>query len=593
MITGRVVGEDGQPLSNVRIIATRAATGAVNVPAGAQTDGDGKFTLNNLTANAYVINAFALGYVLEPDSSEHTAARVYHYPGDSVTLRMSKGGVITGLVTDADGAPLVGLFVEAVRVRYPDGSAVREGAGGRVWQPRQTDDRGVYRIYGLRPGAYIVRAGGRSSFGPFTPYDLKVPTYHPSAPREGAINVSVLAGQETSGIDIRYRGAAGHAISGTLSGALPSGSPISNFVVALKHVSASAPEQYIALQPDAAGFVFDGVADGDYDLLARPVAPRADYAAASPARRVSVRGRDVSGITLALAPLGSVSGQLLFDSPKPPDDKPACQPVRPPRAGDGVVVVARRDDSGDAADQSVAFFPAAYETAPGDKGDFQLLGLKAGRYQLLVRLPDADLYVRAITLAQTPAKDAPAANAAAPVKAAPAAVPVKAAPSAVPVKAASPARAAGDPARAGFNLQTGERLSGLNVHVAAGASGLRGRIVVPADNHDAASPVSRFPHLRVHLVPAEREQADNALRYAESQVGGDGAFLFANLAPGRYWLLARPAPVTGLPDDPARPLAWDAEGRARLRREAETANISVALAPCRRIDDFALPHPAK
>lgn len=591
MLTGRVVGEDGQPLSNVRIIASRAATGAVNLSAGAQTDADGKFTLTNLTANAYVISAFALGYVLEPDSSEQTAARVYHHPGDFVTLRMSRGGVITGMVTDADGAPVVGLFVEAVRVRYPDGRAVREGAGGRVWQPRQTDDRGVYRIYGLRPGAYIVRAGGRSSFGPFTPYDLKVPTYHPAAPREGAITVSVLAGQETSGIDIRYRGAAGHAISGTLSGALPAGSPLSNLVVALRHVSASAPEQYIALQPDTAGFVFDGVADGDYDLLARHVAPRADYAAASPARRVSVRGRDVTGVTLALAPLGSVSGQLLFDSPKPPDDKSACQPTRAPRAGEGVVVVARRDDSGDAADQSVAFFPAAYESAPGDKGEFQLLGLKAGRYQLLVRLPDADLYVRAITLAQPPAKDAPAAKAAVPVKAAaPAAVSVKAA---VPVKAVSPARAAGDPARAGFNLQTGERLSGLNVHVAAGASGLRGRIVAAADDHDAASPAARFPHLRVHLVPAEREQADNALRYAESRVGDDGTFLFANLAPGRYWLLARPAPATDSPDNPARPLAWDAEGRARLRREAETANTPVALAPCRRIDDFVLPHPTK
>ena len=35
---------------------------------------------------------------------------------------------------------------------------------------------------------------------------------------------------------------------------------------------------------------------------------------------------------------------------------------------------------------------------------------------------------------------------------------------------------------------------------------------------------------RVHLVPAEREQTDNLLRYSETLVNSDGTFAFTNLA---------------------------------------------------------------
>jgi protocatechuate 3,4-dioxygenase beta subunit len=574
VITGRVLAEDGQPLSNARVVTSR--TGGTPVSASsALSDAEGKFTLSNLTFGAYLVNAFAPGYVLESDPSDQSATRVYHHVGDSITLRMIKGGVITGTVTDAGGQPVVGVFVEAARVRYADGRTAREGAGGRIFQPRPTDDRGVYRIYGLRPGAYIIRAGGRNSFGSFTPYDMNVPTYFPSATREGATQVIVQAGQETSGIDIRYRGEAGHVVSGTISGAPPSTDPASGsgIVIALKHVSASAPEQYVSLQRDDNAFVFDGVADGDYDLLARRDALRDDFAAASPLQRISVRGRDVTGVALALAPLGSVSGRLLFDPAASPEDKSACQPARAPRAGESIVV-ARRDEPDNAADQSLAFFPAMNSTAPGDTGEFQLRSLRAGRYQMLVRLPAADFYVRAITFGNAPAKSAPPA---------------------APVRSAKSATAAASvPSRSGFSLQAGERLSGLNIHVAAGASGLRGRIAATTadDTSDTGASSTRLLPSRVHLVPAEREQADNVLRYAESGVAADGTFAFTNLAPGRYWVLARPDAADS-PDNSPRPLAWDADARARLRREAESANALVVLAPCQRIADFSLANPAK
>lgn len=82
----------------------------------------------------------------------------------------------------------------------------------------------------------------------------------------------------------------------------------------------------------------------------------------------------------------------------------------------------------------------------------------------------------------------------------------------------------------------------------------------------------------MYLVPVEREQANNVLRYSETFVRSDGSFAFTNLAPGRYFVPARVEAPTGTETSP-RPLAWDAAARAKLRREAEAANTIVELKP--------------
>jgi hypothetical protein len=91
-----------------------------------------------------------------------------------------------------------------------------------------------------------------------------------------------------------------------------------------------------------------------------------------------------------------------------------------------------------------------------------------------------------------------------------------------------------------------------------------------------------------HLAPAEPEARDEALRFVEARVENDGLFSFSNLAPGKYWLLARAVPDPEPNDKPARPTAWDAAERAKLRREAEAANIVIELKPCQRVRDYML-----
>jgi hypothetical protein len=57
-------------------------------------------------------------------------------------------------------------------------------------------------------------------------------------------------------------------------------------------------------------------------------------------------------------------------------------------------------------------------------------------------------------------------------------------------------------------------------------------------------------------------------------------------ASGKYWLLARPIPDSEPNDKPARPPAWDASERAKLRLEAEAANVVIELKPCQRVSDY-------
>src|SRR5262249_20853150 len=136
-----------------------------------------------------------------------------------------------------------------------------------------------------------------------------------------------------------------------------------------------------------------------------------------------------------------------------------------------------------------------------------------------------------------------------------------------------------DVARSGIALKAGEKVSGVTVTIADGAGAVSGK-AAPAKEG------SRLPaRLRVHLVPAEAGAANDVLRYAEAFARSDGSFSLSNIAPGKYWLLARAIPDDEPVDAPPLPVALDTNERAKLRKEAETMKIEIELKPCQRITD--------
>lgn len=540
VISGRVVGDGGQPLANASVFAAPAA--GKSKPSVAVTNDDGSFQLTGLGPAAYTLRASLSTYVMLPPVNPVTGQPLVFHHGDVATIYMVKGGVITGRVTSANDEPIPGLKIKAVRLRDETGRVVDGGS-----YSRRTDDRGIYRIFGLPPGTYVICSDGPDAGWSWDPDDQAhdAPTYHPASTRDTAIELTVQNGLELSGIDIRYRAERGHRVSGRIIGAATPGSGVT---VSLKQ--AATGDELLSEWMNTENrvgepvFTFElhGVTDGEYDLVAERYFE--DDGALSAPHRVRVEGADVTGVELRMSPLATVAGTLVLEENKTanqdPSKKDACASGRKPFLEETVLTLMPDEPL-----PRQTALPAGFQNAfPSRTGEFAIKYLNAGRYHFAPQLPSEDWFLRAITLPSS-------ANARTPV----------------------------DLARVGLSLRAGERLKGVTITASTGAAGLKGKLQ-PAK--DAKLPAN----VRVHLVPAEKDAADEVLRYAEVKASSDGAFAFTNLAPGKYWILTRTLDeATG---KVPHPVAWDSAERAKLRREAEAANVVIELQACQRVKDYAL-----
>ena len=533
-LTGRVVDESGQPIPNAKV-NINAVSRAFDRYRTVSSDEDGSFRFDDLKPGSYRIDVYAGGYYLDGSNRGPT----YYRPGNSVSARMMKGGVLTGTVTNATGEPVISVMVTAVRVRDIEGRPARrrERFPGQRW----TDDRGVYRLYGLPPGTYLIRAGGATDWGSRA-YQDDAPTYHPSATRDGAEEVTLQAGQEVGGIDIRYRAEPGHTVSGSV--ALPEGQRMFTSLYLFNSPTGSlAAETYSGGRPGSRSFSFHGVPDGEYFLQARRAAYQGKNGAASLPLIVRVKGSDVAGLELALRPTGSIAGNIQLQRLTDDQRKSKCESRRIPPVEESLVFARRENESKPPT-------PTLFEDpvgAPGEKGDFKMDDIDPGLYHILARPAGEQWFVRSMTL-PGPAKGKP------------------------PI----------DAARDGLAIRPDQQVTGLTITFAEGAATLRGRVV--AEKQGANLP----KRVRVHLIPVEKEQTDEVLRFFEASAQADGAFELTSIQPGRYWMLAISAEEDESSDDATRPRAWDPAVRPTLQSAGETANNVIEFQPCQRMTDQVL-----
>jgi hypothetical protein len=550
-IKGRLVADDGQPLTNANVMVQSLTAAPAVKPA--RVDAEGRFTFDDLPPAAYLVIATAPGYIDQSTSLGEPSEWPRHLIGSSVRITMIKGGVITGTITNAKGEPITGVPVHATMSSGKSSSLTSffNGGGGA-----ESDDRGVYRIYGLLPGQYLVQAGGKGSFGQSSAsgFDIDVPTYYPSATRDTAVPVAVRGGDETTGIDIKYRGAEGRTISGFVLGDVESSARTGAVTIFLSYAGTTSTlsMELAAVTDSRRAFSFNGLADGDYDVFAGYFTGASENGLAV-TKRVTVRGDDVTGVELRLAALASIAGTITLDPIKPEDkcDKRGSQLIE-------TILNVPRDEQKKGAGQTMVSMIGGGLGSLNNKGEFAIRNLEPTRYRIEVKLPSESWYVSAIKL---PGAAAPGRQSAA-------------GPNQTPV--ANPSTS-GWPGVVG--IKAGEQLSGVSITVGQDAAGLRGRY------DTTGAPIREGT--RIHLIPIAREQANNVLRYGETFVKSDGSFALTNIAPGRYFILVRVEPPTDVDATP-RPLAWDAAARAKLRIEAEKANTIVELKSCERVVDYTL-----
>jgi hypothetical protein len=557
-IRGKLTASDGQPIMNANIIIQSLSGTPVAKPT--RPDAEGRFVFDDLAPGAYIVMAMAPGYIDQSMELGNPLQWPRHLIGSNVNVSLIRGGVITGLVTNPKGEPIVGVPVRATLVSSQALSAPVLMSGNGM---SETDDRGVYRIYGLLPGQYTVQAGGKGSFGQFgaTGFDIDVPIYYPSSTRDTAVPISVRSGDETTGIDIKYKPTDGHSISGVVLGNIGASAAVGAVTIMLAHAStASVLSVTIAsvTEPRRA-FSFNGIADGEYDVFASYLTDPNENALIG-TKRISVRGGDLTGLELSLAPLGSLAGTITLDPVKPEArcDKRGSQVI------ETILKLAPDDPKKVNSNPMTSMFAGLGKLT--DKGEFTLRNLDPTKYRFDIKLPTDSWYLRAINLparaAQTTTPTAASAQPALPDK-----------PAQPPVVSPNATTWQGI-----LTIKPGDSISGVSIMVGQDAAVLRGR---------AAPEGTVREGMRIHLVPVDREQANNVLRYSETLVKRDGTFSLTNLAPGRYFILARVEPPTET-DAATRPVAWNAAERVKLRREAEAAKIEVELKPCQSMADYQL-----
>ena len=540
-INGRVVNERGEPMPGASVSARAVGTYAGRITT---SDAEGNFRFTALEPALYTISGFAPAYVSTPPEADTPA---YYRIGDSVRLELIRGGVITGTVTNAAGEPITGIRVRAVRIRDAKGKVLRTPQlGGAVERP--TDDRGIYRIYGVGPGTYLVSAGGggNQSFQ-FNPYETDVPTYSPSSTRDNAAEYSVRGGEETTA-DIRYRSDPGHTVSGTARVAPTNGASI----IMTSSDGSFAPASSSFQQPGARGFAVSGVPDGDYYIFAQEIIqnPSAGLTtldfSVSEGKRLTVKGADVSGVELVPKPLGRVNGVVVLE----PSKAPECQGKRKPLFGEMLVEVQRDEKEMD----SLAPFlrGLATTTSPDQKGAFTMRNVTPGRYRFNPRFYARYWYLHSITIGTPAAQNAKTAT--------------------------SPRNDAG---ATWTVVRAGEQLSNLTVKLAEGAASIRGKIT-------AAEGATVPAAMAIYLIPAERDRVDNVLAYFMTQVAADGTFAFNNLPPGRYHAVSQNPVQSELDTTTKLRLPESAEARTKLRRTAETQKVDIELKPCQNLADSQL-----
>jgi hypothetical protein len=319
----------------------------------ALTDAEGKFLIPNLPPGTYFAAVQRTGFVESgrPGAAEDIILRA----GENRTLlalKLIPAGAIAGRVLDTEGNP-----VELAQVY-----ALNGGAG-------ETDDKGRFRIGGLRPGKYQLRAEVNDlPFPPEVRTDGTVemhysPTYYPaSLTQAGSAKVEVKAGEETGGIEIRLVATPIVGVSGTVSGfpgdvkniELQLQSETGSFFRGAGVVQGNGPFRIWRLDPGKYRLFATA---GYYERLLR-TAPV----------DIEVAGSSIENVELRVVPPANLSGMVQFE------DEQAKQP----RSPDQPLTVDLREASGLDVDYGGRVEPAEV----GPDGSFTFKNVQPDRYRI-------------------------------------------------------------------------------------------------------------------------------------------------------------------------------------------------------------------
>lgn len=331
----------------------------------ARTDQTGSYRITNLPAGTYEISSItpALISVNESRSIVISEGEVV----EDINFSLVPGGVITGTITDSEDEPLIG---QPVRITPVDEqlTSLSRSLLRRLSIDNNTDDRGVYRAFGLPPGKYKVSVG-ESGSGRKSSREYYTETFHPSVTDAAkATIIEVAEGSETNHIDIvmgrpvgTFR-VAGRVVDGETGRPVPNVKyGVGQLIVHDQYSSSSSSSVGNEVTNANGEFQLENVTPGRYTIFTAPPGG-SDIPAASVT--FEVVDRDLTDLLIKTTKGSSLSGVVVLDG-----NQRGLTPLRNSRICAAV-------ESKDAA------FTNSPSSAVGQDGTFRIDGMQSGLARL-------------------------------------------------------------------------------------------------------------------------------------------------------------------------------------------------------------------
>jgi hypothetical protein len=415
-VAGKVVTvTEGAPLKSARVAlmrqdARREDSGPTTRIYAATSDSEGRFLLKDVAPGHYDFFATHTGFVDQPYESRGTdgGAILALKPGQTVAdvlFRMTMTAVVTGRVTNEDGEAMA--RAQVVALSRPTEEEDEEG--GRFRSRRhelraassaQTDDRGEYRIFGLKPGEYYIRATDSSEPVRNTSADQSfwvkeflgseyAPVYYPGVLQVGqAQAVSIRPGDEVQA-DVSMPRVKTVDVAGQVIGP---GGPAKNTWVRLGEPGGDNSGVERQDTPDEKGkFRLRGVPPGSYVIVVYQRSENNVYESGA-RQKVEVGREGIESLTISLGGGASFRGRVTATDPGP---------VELDRIG---VALSPIDEDEELGGYGRVKKDGTFEIASVGDGNYavSVWGLKEDWYVKSVRLGATDILENGLQLEKSP-----------------------------------------------------------------------------------------------------------------------------------------------------------------------------------------------
>jgi hypothetical protein len=203
VITGRVVNViSNEPIARASLSLMPEGSEGLRQPRSFTSDAKGEFRIENLSTGRYRLHVEKTGYVLIKQGKPRRDASFSitlksNEEVRKVSLQMAPTAAVTGRLVNEQGEPVANVSVAALRA-----SRLRRPTSFQDYSDSATtNDLGEYRLFGLAPGSYHLRAsfwGSMELIGSGSESPVRyAPVFYPGvAAREEAAAIQLRPGDE-------------------------------------------------------------------------------------------------------------------------------------------------------------------------------------------------------------------------------------------------------------------------------------------------------------------------------------------------------------------------------------------------------------